>query len=84
MSNYPHVFFADPSGSWGEMLIRTEEKIIIMGKNDFPGNKEGAIFHIALSERLELVESQLAEFMNLKEQRQNVVQLENMVNFERT
>jgi len=40
---------------------------IITGKNSLPMVNEGdALFHIACFERIELVESQLEEFMSLE------------------
>ena len=50
----------------GEIPVRTEEGGIIIGKDNLPlVNEENALFHVACFERIELVESQLEEFMNM-------------------
>ena len=60
-------FIVDPFGGAGEIPVRTEEDGIIIGKNNLRLVNEGdALFHIACFERIELVESQLEEFMNLE------------------
>ncbi len=61
-------FIVDPFGGAGEIPVRTEEDGIIIGENNLPLVNEGdALFHIACFEGIELVESQLEEFMNLNQ-----------------
>lgn len=60
-------FIVDPFGGAGEVPVRTKVDGIIIGKNNLPLVNEGdALFHIACFERIDLVESQLEEFMSLE------------------
>ncbi len=46
--------------------MKTEKNGIIIGKNNLPLVNEGdAFFHIACFEKIEFVESQLEEFMDM-------------------
>lgn len=58
-------FIVDPFGGREEIPVKTERNGIVIGKNNLPLVNEGdALFHVACFERIELVESQLEEFMN--------------------
>lgn len=62
----------DPFGGPGGTPVKTEDDGIVIGKNNLPLVNEGdALFHIARFERIEIVESQLEEFMSLKERPQD-------------
>lgn len=59
-------FIVDPFSEAGEIPVRTEKDGIIIGKNNLPLVNEGdALFHIACFEKIEFVESQLEEFMDM-------------------
>ena len=53
---------------------------IIIGKNNLPLVNEGdALFHIACFERIDLVESQLEEFMSLEPSSRDLYRISNSV-----
>lgn len=58
----------DPFGRPGEMPIKAEDEVILIGKNNLPLVNEGnAMFQITRFEKIELIESQLEELRSLKE-----------------
>ena len=58
-------FIVDPFGGVGEMPVRTAGEGIIIGKNILPLVNEGdTLLHIACFKKIEIVESQLEEYMS--------------------
>jgi len=69
-------FIVDPFSEAGEIPMRTKQDGIIIGKNNLPLVNEGdALFHIACFERIEIVESQLEEFMGMEQSSRNPYQV---------